>query len=181
MSVYLRGIVMALAGIAFTFSSALADNLEDGKLAYDTGKYEKAFELLFPLAHEGDMTAQSLVGSMLKEGQGAAQNVDEARKWFAFASEQGDKFAQFNLAVMMYNGEGGPRDDLAAYKWMLLSYKSGNKLAGRRLAHVISKLTKAERKQVEGEVENWKPGEKRPVSDDSEEAPPKKEPKLFAD
>lgn len=177
-----HGLFMALAGIAFTlltYSAAFAAPLDEGMSAYETGKYEKAFELLFPLAHSGEVSAQSIIGSLLLDGKGTAQNVDQARKWFLRAARQGDATAQYNIAVMLYNGVGGPRDDAESYKWMLLAWKNGNKRAGRLVKRVSAELTRPERAEIEQSVEDWKPGQ--PSSSDDDEEKPKKERKMFVD
>lgn len=180
-----RGLLMTLAGLSFLFlscSPAAADNLGDGMSAYKDGNYEKAFELLFPLAQEGNVSAQSVLGTLYLEGQGTAQNVDEARKWFRRAALKGDSSAQFNLAVMHFNGKGGPRDDLMAYKWMLVAWNNGNRTAARHVRIVAKGLSKQEKHEAELAVKDWQPGKPFPgmESEEKDENTPK-ERKLFVD
>lgn len=179
-----HGLFMALAAIAFTLAvlaPAYADNMSNGMKAYEDGQYEKAFELLFPVAHEGEVSAQSVIGSLYMDGKGTAQDVDEARKWFRRAAMQGDASAQYNLAVMLYNGEGGQRDDVEAYKFMLLAWKSGNKRASRLFKRVSADLTRQEKAAVENQLKDWKFGDPIPGADKDDKDEPKKKRKLFVD
>lgn len=60
----------------------------------------------------------------------AAQNYDEAFKWFGVAARQGDARAQFSLGLMYARGEGAPKDPEVASR--LFAQAAGQGHAGAR-------------------------------------------------
>jgi hypothetical protein len=86
------------AGLLFCLQgNALASSLYEGVTAYNSGDYQKAFELWAPLALQGDHRAQYNLGMLYSNGKGVDQNEAEAIKWYQMAAEQGNKFAKMNL------------------------------------------------------------------------------------
>jgi TPR repeat protein len=67
-----------------------ADDLEDGKAAYQNFEYELAMRILRPLAESGDATAQLYVGLMYSglyaRDQSIPENRIEAYAWFNLAT-----------------------------------------------------------------------------------------------
>ena len=51
-------------------NNAVAGNLEDGIGAYKENNYAQALELLHPIAEDGNVTAQGLLGRMYLRGGG---------------------------------------------------------------------------------------------------------------
>ena len=43
-------------------------------------------------------------------GDGVAQNIGEAMRWYKLAADQGFAYAQYHLGVMYANGEGDAQD-----------------------------------------------------------------------
>ncbi len=56
--------------------------------------YDKAFQLLLPLAQGGYAEAARLVGLMKLSGKGTAKNPKEAKQWLSVAAQKGDISAQ---------------------------------------------------------------------------------------
>jgi len=56
--------------------------------------YDKAFQLLLPLAQGGYPEAARLVGLMKLSGKGTAKNPKEAKQWLSVAAQKGDVSAQ---------------------------------------------------------------------------------------
>ena len=56
--------------------------------------YDKAFQLLLPLAQGGYPEAARLVGLMKLSGKGTAKNPKEAKQWLSVAAQKGDISAQ---------------------------------------------------------------------------------------
>ena len=56
--------------------------------------YDKAFQLLLPLAQGGYPEAARLVGLMKLSGKGTAKNPKEAKQWLSVAAQKGDDSAQ---------------------------------------------------------------------------------------
>jgi TPR repeat protein len=62
--------------------------LEDAITARDNGDFNKALQLLHPLADQGSATAQLALGAMHFGGQGLPQSDAMAAKWFRMSAEQ---------------------------------------------------------------------------------------------
>lgn len=66
-------------------------NLEEGLAAFKTGDYTKAFELLKPVAEQGDAEAQCIIGNMYQLGIGIERSDSsgsEAIQWYIKSAEQ---------------------------------------------------------------------------------------------
>jgi uncharacterized protein len=103
-----------------------AGDIADAYSAFDKGSYEKALEIVRPLAGNGDGRAQSLLARMYYRGRGVRQDYVEALKWFRLAADQSDAIAQFNLGVIYSEGQGVPQDNAEAAKWYRLAADQGN-------------------------------------------------------
>ena len=101
--------------------TVIAGNLEDGISAYRENNYSQALELLRPIAEDGDVTAQGLIGRMYLRGEGVTQDYQEAAKWHRMAAEQGDTYSQYNLASSYYYGMGVSQNYQEAAKWYRLA------------------------------------------------------------
>ncbi|MBE9040706.1 sel1 repeat family protein [Oscillatoriales cyanobacterium LEGE 11467] len=76
--------------------------LTTAQTAYDNGNYDRALQLLLPLAEAGHAEAQCLVGSIYHLGLGSIEpNEPEAEKWYTFASDRGHGLASNNLAALI--------------------------------------------------------------------------------
>ena len=102
-------------------NTAIAGNLEDGIGAYKANNYLQALELLHPIAEDGNVTAQGLLGRMYLRGEGVTQDYQEAAKWHRLAAEQGDAYSQYNLASSYYYGMGVSQNYQEAAKWYRLA------------------------------------------------------------
>lgn len=76
--------------------------------AYAAGDYGEAFRLWKSLADQGQADPQRLVGNMLLNGQGIAQDIELALDYFHLATAQDDVEALITLANLYR--EGGPVD-----------------------------------------------------------------------
>jgi TPR repeat protein len=56
------------------FGAAMAGPLEDGTAAFQKGDYAAAFQILRPLADQGNGVAQANLGWMYLQGQGVPQD-----------------------------------------------------------------------------------------------------------
>jgi TPR repeat protein len=96
-------IVVAFLAVGLFSIPIFAASVEDGIAAYVAGNFQKAFEILKPLAIAGDPRAQYYLGEMYYQGQGVSKNHDEAFKWFSKAAEQGYNPAKFKVQIMLKN------------------------------------------------------------------------------
>ncbi len=107
------------------FSAEYLKGLE----AADRGDFATALGEWKPLAEQGDVRAQSLLGFIYQKGKGVPQDYKTAIKWYKLAAEQGDVSAQVNLGRMYATGIGTLQEHTRAYMWWNLSALQGNKKA----------------------------------------------------
>ena len=110
------------------------------RAAYQKGDYETVLRLGRPLADQGDVRAQSMVGLVHYLGRGGVpQDLDEAAKWFRLAGDQGDATAQFYLGLMYAEGRGVPQNYAEAARWYRLAAERGDAPAQYNLALFLAK------------------------------------------
>jgi TPR repeat protein len=120
---------ISLAVLLLGTVPALAGPLEDGVAAYKTREFDKAVQLLKPLADKGVPEAQEKIGRLFERGMGLPKDFTQAEYWYRQAAEKGDPAAQARLGFMYRIGEGVTRDPKQAAKWYALSAAKGNPLA----------------------------------------------------
>jgi TPR repeat protein len=109
---------------------ASAGPLEDGIAAYNAKNFDKAVELLRPLAEKSNNPqAQEKIGRLYHRGKGLPKDAGKAAEWYRKAAEQGDAPAAARLGSMYWIGDGVPRDPEQAAKWYALGASKGNALA----------------------------------------------------
>jgi tetratricopeptide (TPR) repeat protein len=108
------------------FGSALAGALEDGQAAYKKSDFATAFQILRPLADQGNADAESSLGSMYDLGRGVARDYAEAVKWYRKAADQGNAHAESSLGSMYDLGRGVAQDYAEAVKWYRKAADQGN-------------------------------------------------------
>ena len=89
-------------------------------------QFDKALQLLLPLARRGSADAQCLLGLLLQKGIGVAVDATEGLRWYTLASLQGHVEARFMLGQMYYKGEGAPPDQKKAADLFLLVATTGD-------------------------------------------------------
>ena len=112
---------------------ASSADVQKGFDAYNRGDYATALQEWTPLAEQGDVLAQALLGAMYENGYGVPQNYKTAVKWFRRAAEQGYASAQSNLGFMYENGQGVTQDYKTAIKWYTLAAEQGFAIAQSNL------------------------------------------------
>jgi TPR repeat protein len=88
----------AVASILLMLSLAaplVAGPLEDGYSAYTRGDFATAVRIMRPLADQGHVTAQTVVGLMYYFNYGG--DYVSAYMWFSLAAAQGNAFAEMFL------------------------------------------------------------------------------------
>ena len=102
-----------------------AEDYETGRSAYISGNYDRALQILKPLADSGDPEAQKIMGIMYDYGHGVAKDQQEALKWHLRAAEQGNPDVQYHVGAKYFHGEGTTQDYAAAAKWWELAANGG--------------------------------------------------------
>lgn len=92
--------LLLLAGCATLPGERVSDRFEQGKQAYLSGQYSRAFELLLREAEDGNPEAQYTVGYMYYEGQGVNQDDQAALRWIRESAAGGHSKAVDALGQM---------------------------------------------------------------------------------
>ena len=66
-------------------------NLEDGITAFYNEEFSRAYDVLLPLAEEGNATAQCYIASMYQAGLYVSLDSNKAIEWYLKAAEQNIK------------------------------------------------------------------------------------------
>ena len=117
-----RRLFLLFFGLVLFSACLYGADLQVGRDAYDGKDYAKAVKELAPLAQQGNIDAQVLLGKMYMLGEGLPKDTDLALKWFRAASDQGNAEAEFFLGAMFLL----PRKDIPqGLKWLRLSAQQG--------------------------------------------------------
>ena len=106
-----------------------AGQLEDGTAAMDRGDYQTAYKLLYPLAEQGNATAQDFVGTMYYEGRGVEKDEVLAFDWFQKSADQEYPQAQYSLGAMYISGVGVERDPQKGLSYITRAAQQGLEVA----------------------------------------------------
>jgi len=98
-------------------------------LSVDIATIEKA-------AAQGDANAQFVLAVMYLEGDGVAQDYQQARGWFEKAAMLGVSAAQRLLGFMYFEGKGVPQDYQKARAWFEKAAEQGNEEAQAALGRI---------------------------------------------
>ena len=112
-------------------------DFQKGLTAYESGDYATALREWEPLAEQGNVPLQFILGLMYRKGQGVPQDPKSAVRWYKLAAEQGFANAQFDLGVMYSKGQGVPQNYKTAVKWYRLAAEQHHTNGTRtsRIAH----------------------------------------------
>jgi TPR repeat protein len=103
------------------FGVAAAGQFEGAYAADQRGDYATGMRLWRPLAEQGNVDAQFILGMMYFSGLGVAQDAVQAAAWLRKAADQGNADAQFILGEMYGTGQGVPQDYVFAHMWLNLA------------------------------------------------------------
>lgn len=81
------------------------ENLQDGVTAFDNEEFSKSYDLLLPLAEEGNATAQCYIASMYQGGLGIPLDSNKAIEWYLKSAEQSVK--EGHVSGTAYNNLAG--------------------------------------------------------------------------
>jgi TPR repeat protein len=109
--------------------AAYAGQLEDGTAAMDSGDYQTAYKLLYPLAEQGDPAAQDCIGAMYCEGLGVEKDEAVAVSWYEKSADQGYAEAQNALGAMYVNGLGVEQDVQKGLAYIVKAARQGLEVA----------------------------------------------------
>ncbi len=84
-----------------------------------------AYEILMPMALQGDAEAQFQIGWMYYFGQGLPANICIATIWYDKAARQGHVVAQRNMSSAYEMRYGVLRDYELSYRWLRQAMRNG--------------------------------------------------------
>ena len=99
--------------------------VEEGMAAYQQSNYKQAYDLLSPLAEEGDIKSQVVLGGMYRRGNGVARSLEDSFRWYLRAAEQEHAESQYQVADMYAHGTGVPQDLVQASVWSQRAQANG--------------------------------------------------------
>ncbi|HKP24027.1 MAG TPA: tetratricopeptide repeat protein [Dongiaceae bacterium] len=100
-----------------------ASPLDAGWEAFGRGDYAGALAIWQPLAEQGDVNMQLLIGSIYDLGQGVPQDDAEAVKWYERAATQGSAKGQYQLGAL-YARSAQVKDPFQGYKWLTIAART---------------------------------------------------------
>ena len=103
--------------------TAAAGSAQEGWDAFGRGDYDGALAIWQPLAEQGDVQTQLLVGSIYDFGQGVPQDDAEAVKWYERAAMQGSAKGQYQLGAV-YARSPQVKDPVQGYKWLTIAART---------------------------------------------------------
>ena len=160
-----RLVSMAFAAFLLLYSAvSFAGEYEDGGAAYIRGEYKTALAMFTRAANKGDASAQIMLGLMYANGQGVAQDYNQAASWKRKAAEQGIVWAQTSLGLMYEQGRGVTQDYVEAHKWFNIAAaystettQASERILARYLRDAIAKrMTPAQIAEAEKRANEWK-------------------------
>lgn len=86
-------------------------------VAYDRADLRSALGAWMPLAEQGDVESQVIVGEIYERGMGVAPDYALAANWYRLAAEAGNRRAQVNLGHLYETGRGVAQDPQVALDW----------------------------------------------------------------
>ena len=125
--------LLIVAALLSLSGPGVAGPYEEGYDAHNRQDYATALRLWRPLANQGHVLAQVMLGAMYFWGQGVPQDYAEAASWSRKAADQGHVDAQGVLGVLYYAGQGVPQDYAEAASWSRKAADQGHALAQRNL------------------------------------------------
>jgi len=112
--------------LLYLFSSSIfAATYDEGKQAYLSQDYERALQILTPLAEAGNSQAQITLGLMYDYGHGVEKSPSESIKWYLMAAEQGVPLVQHDIGIKYFQGQGVEQNYIEAAKWWGMSANAG--------------------------------------------------------
>jgi TPR repeat protein len=106
-------------------------------------------------AAQNDEVAQYNLGIAYENGEGVAEDDEQAVKWYRKAADQRYAHAYYNLGHMYKDGEGVAADPVQADKWFLLAAKDGDGQAIEAHKTLTASMTPAQIAEASRLAKEW--------------------------
>jgi len=143
-----------LLSLLFVSVGAMADDLSDANRFLAAKDYGKALPLYTKLAQAGNTDAQFRLGEMLWFGDGTAQDLEAARRWFDKAAASGNGDARASLAALDRRKTRGADIDFWTRSYDGADLVSGNYACQAPAIPAVSK-TNEELNATRKSIESW--------------------------
>jgi TPR repeat protein len=157
----------SLISVAFT-CLVFADPSGDSYAVLHQRDFDMVYQLIKPLADQGDAHAQYRLGLMYQLGEGVPEDRGEAIRWYRKAADQGDTTAQYDLGFMYSKGEGVQQNYVMALMWsdiaasrIPVSDTEEHKAAVALRDNIASKMTPEQIAEAQRMAKEWKPKKER--------------------
>lgn len=138
-------------------ATPVAAELEGARDLMEDGRFQEAYEALWPAARSGNAEAEELIGVMYAMGLGVPRDDQRAFEWYLRSAMKGHAGAQSGVGWYYEIGRGLPAPDLTrAYMWYTLSAIGGDPDAAISLEEVVKKMTAEEIDKAHILVEDYK-------------------------
>jgi len=135
---------------------ALAD-IEDARDLMEEGRFEEAYDALWPAARSGNAEAEELIGVMYALGLGVEQDYVRAFEWYLRSAMKGHAGAQSGIGWYYETGLGLPAPDLVrAFLWYQLSTIGGDPDAAISVEEVVKKMTPDQIEHAQALVDDYR-------------------------
>ena len=101
------------------------NNHSKANAAHRKGDYDRAFNIWFPLAADGDPPSQFAIAIYFHRGHGRAPDIGEALTWYYRSAVGGYPRAMFNLGIAYWEGWGVGKDHKLAVSWWRMGADKG--------------------------------------------------------
>ncbi len=118
--------LFAFVLLSFLFSSAAFAGFDEGRAAYDKGRWIQAIINLRPAAEAGDARAMILLGNMYMEGHGVGQDTKEAFGLYHTAALKENTDGMVAVATLYQTGNGVPANTPLAVGWFERAARLGD-------------------------------------------------------
>ncbi len=112
--------------IALGLNGHAVAGFSEGANAYNARNYALALKEITPLARNGHVEAQHLLGLMYYMGRGVVRDYKQAMTWHRKAADKGKADAQYVVGAMYYTGNAVPQDHRHAVDWFRKAAAQGH-------------------------------------------------------
>ncbi len=122
-----------------------------------------AYEILMPMALQGDAEAQFQIGWMYFFGQGLPANICIATIWYDKAARQGHAMAQNKMSAAYGRRYGVLRNYELSYRWLRQAMRNGFVVDEADIHFITKHLSPWLKRRIENTVEQWRPDDQPPA------------------
>ena len=141
----------------FLMTGAARAEIEGARDLMEDGRFDEAYQALWPAARSGNADAEELIGVMYAMGLGVPRDDQRAFEWYLRSAMKGHPGAQSGVGWYYEVGRGMPAPDLVrAYMWYTLSAIGGDPDAAISLEEVVKKMTVEEIEKAHILVDDYK-------------------------